>query len=264
MSTTISDAELAEAYWRSFVAMWRTDRHREDAQGAFAIVDDGVFLRIYSHLPQFWQHQALLVNETLAEHEYDPLVVGLVADFHGRSAPLGLAVGPSGERVADNVLTRHGFRRHTLGLVMGRELDRADISGNLVPPGLVVHPTSEYIELAVARAIIGEVFDSPLLIRNYLVDDLPYIPYIAELNGVAVAAATLIPCDEVAGIYSVATLPQYRGHGYATAMVDKMVADAATMGFRTAVLGCVPAMVRHYARSGFRVAGTPIGYLLEP
>jgi ribosomal protein S18 acetylase RimI-like enzyme len=259
-----SDAELTDAYWRSFVAMWRSDRHREDAVGAFAIVDDGVFLRIYSHLPQFWRHQALLINEALDEREYEPLVAALVADFHGRSAPLGLAVGRVGEGVANNLLAQHGFRRYALGLVMGRELAAADLPANPAPPGLVVHPTGEYIELAVARAIIGEVFDSPLLIRNYLVDDVPYIPYIAELNGVAVAAATLVPCDEIAGIYSVATLPQHRGRGYATALVDKMVADAATMGFRAAVLACAPAMVRHYARSGFRAVGTPIGYLLEP
>ena len=35
------------------------------------------------------------------------------------------------------------------------------------------------------------MFDTPLLIRNYLVDDMAYIPYIAEVDDVAVASATL-------------------------------------------------------------------------
>ncbi len=258
-----SDAELAEAYWRNMVAMWRTDQHSEDARGAFAVVDDGVFLRIYSHLPQFWRHQALLVNDTLRESEYITAVAALVADFQGRSAPLGVAVGPGGEPRANNALALQGFRRRSLGLAMGRDLDPADLPTNPTPPGLVVSRTSEYIELAVARAIISEVFDTPLLIRNYLVDDLPYAPYIAELDGVAVAAATMVPSDGIAGIYSVATLPPYRGRGIATAMLDKIITDATTMGLRVAVLGCFPLMVRHYQRSGFRVVGTPVGYLME-
>ncbi len=258
-----SDAELAEAYWRNMVAMWRTDQHRDDARGAFAIVDDGVFLRIYSHLPQFWRHQALLINDALTEVEYIAAVTALVADFQGRSAPLGVAVGPGGEPRANNALALQGFRRRSLGLTMGRDLDPTNLPTNPVPPGLLVRPTSEYIELAVARAIISEVFDTPLLIRNYLVDDVPYTPYIAELNGVAVAAATMVPSNGIAGIYSVATLPPYRGRGIATAMMDKIVADATAMGLHAAVLACFPMMVRHYQRSGFRVVGTPIGYLME-
>ncbi len=260
-----SDAALADAYWRNFVAMWQEPQHSEEGRSAFTVVDDGAFLRIYSHQPQAWRHQCLLLRPDLTPPDIEAAVSSLVRDFDGRSSALGLMLGPDADdRRWSPALHRHGFVARSMGAAMARELDPYDLPRHAVPRGFTAHVVSEYIELAVARAIVGEVFNSPPLARNYLVDNPPFLPYLAEIDGVAVASATLIPSAGVAGIYSVATLPAYRGRGIATALVDQMVADATAQGFTVAALGCNHDRIAHYARSGFRVViNNPIGYLLE-
>lgn len=258
-----SDDELAAAYWQNFVAMWNMPQHREDAGGAFDVFSDGLFLRVYSHFPQLWRHQALLLDANLPQPDFAAAVGAMVADFSGSSGPLGVAVAPGVEERVNIALLQHGFHRRSIGTIMGRDLSLEDLPTNPPYPSLNTHSVSEYIELANARSLVAEVFDTPLVIRNYLVDDVAYVPYIAEINQVAVASLTLVPSGDVAGIYSVATLPPYRGRGIATAMLDKVLADAVGMGFHRTVLACVPAMVRHYVRSGYRAVGTLTGYTLD-
>jgi predicted GNAT family acetyltransferase len=67
-----------------------------------------------------------------------------------------------------------------------------------------------------------------------------------------VATALSVRTGDVVGIYSVATLPEARGHGYGTALTWMTLADAEP-GVRAAVLQASPMGRPVYERMGFRL-----------
>lgn len=79
--------------------------------------------------------------------------------------------------------------------------------------------------------------------------------YLARLRGHPAAAASLWCLADVAGVFSVATLPEYRHRGLARAVVDAMLRDAAARDFGLAALRTADRLVPMYARHGFVVAG---------
>lgn len=52
-------------------------------------------------------------------------------------------------------------------------------------------------------------------------------------------------------IFGVNTLPEYRRHGYAGALIRRAVSDAKRQGRRGLVLTCKQALIPYYARFGF-------------
>ena len=65
------------------------------------------------------------------------------------------------------------------------------------------------------------------------------------------------PCDGVAEITGVATLPGYRRRGLAAAVTSALVRDARREGVRTIFLSADDDVVACvYARIGFRIVGT--------
>ena len=52
-------------------------------------------------------------------------------------------------------------------------------------------------------------------------------------------------------IFGVNTLPAYRGHGYASSLLRRAIADARAQGRRGLVLTCKPELLAFYAALGF-------------
>ena len=79
----------------------------------------------------------------------------------------------------------------------------------------------------------------------------------ALLHGHPVAVGSYQPCDGVAEITGVATLPGYRRRGLAAAVTSALVRDARREGVRTIFLSADDDVVACvYARIGFRIVGT--------
>lgn len=76
--------------------------------------------------------------------------------------------------------------------------------------------------------------------------------YLGSVAGRPVATAMSVRTNDVVGVYSVATLPEARGHGYGTALTWATLADA-DPGFRAAVLQASPMGRPVYERMGFRL-----------
>ncbi len=83
-----------------------------------------------------------------------------------------------------------------------------------------------------------------------LYDPAVYV-YLARLHGIPAGSLILVLKAGVAGLYGLGTLQEYRGHLVGTSLMVRAVADAAGLGFRTAVLQGPPRGVRLYRRLGF-------------
>jgi ribosomal protein S18 acetylase RimI-like enzyme len=90
--------------------------------------------------------------------------------------------------------------------------------------------------------------------------------YIARLAGEPVAASVLVEWAGVQGIYGVATLPNARGQGIATALMRRMICDARARSDAPVCLQAETASgtQRWYERLGFRVVYDRTGWTLSP
>lgn len=80
--------------------------------------------------------------------------------------------------------------------------------------------------------------------------------YLGYNAATPVATAELTRSADIAGLYSIATLPDYRGRGIGSAMTWTALRDAARAGLSHAILQAAPMGQRLYARLGFRSFGT--------
>lgn len=76
--------------------------------------------------------------------------------------------------------------------------------------------------------------------------------YIGYAEGRAVAAGLLVLYGNVAGIYSLATHPNDRGKGYATAIIDAMIYRSKYLGFTIATLQTPSGKAELYKKFGFK------------
>ena len=56
-------------------------------------------------------------------------------------------------------------------------------------------------------------------------------------------------------IFGVCTLPEYRGRGYASLLMDRVISDSRRRGRKGIVLTCLESMISFYDRLGFREEG---------
>ncbi len=82
--------------------------------------------------------------------------------------------------------------------------------------------------------------------------DNPWRHYLAFSDGAAVGTASLFLTPATAGIYFVATRPECRGRGIATAVTRHVMGEGRRLGASHAVLGSSPMAHRMYERLGFR------------
>jgi GNAT superfamily N-acetyltransferase len=109
----------------------------------------------------------------------------------------------------------------------------------------------------------ADAFDAdPADVRRELGPNLLTIPsytvFIGYLSGEPVATSMLATTRRVhlAGVYSVATRPPYRGRGFGTALTSAALHEARAQGYRTAVLEPSPMGAPMYRRMGFEPFAT--------
>jgi ribosomal protein S18 acetylase RimI-like enzyme len=154
-------------------------------------------------------------------------------------------------------LSQQGF--HYDHNTPGMAIDLAEVSPLNLPDGLAIEPvrTPESLKTWISTFIRGYGLPDGIAESYYnLVLDLGYeLPmrnYTGFLHGRAVAASTLFLGAGVAGVYSVATLPEARGRGLGTALTMLPLLEAREMGYQVGVLQSSDMGYPIYQKIGFR------------
>lgn len=128
------------------------------------------------------------------------------------------------------------------------------------PKALAIQEVRTAAELAQWAELLGRGFDAPpeialawreVLPRLKVSCDVPWRMDVGLLDGRPVATCGTHEQDGVVGIYWVATLPEARGRGVATAMTVAALERARARGARLAVLQSTPEAKGVYQRLGF-------------
>ncbi|MGE3954836.1 MAG: GNAT family N-acetyltransferase [Parachlamydiales bacterium] len=114
--------------------------------------------------------------------------------------------------------------------------------------------------------VAGEVWHAPpslmqSLFRAYAKPQGPGLLFLAEV-GAKEAGCALLHCERgVAGLHWNAVLPQYRGKGLGSALVEARIGFARERGCHTGVAACRDTSLRIFERLGFQQTGALASYL---
>lgn len=135
----------------------------------------------------------------------------------------------------------------------------------------ISHP-SEFAKEAEANADLRAVYEVMLSAKSDSFSVSEFMPWFADvshrirhgcarayllrINNITVSACLVSAESDFAGLLSgVATKPEHRGRGYASAVVSAACRDLCEIG-KLPVLECLPALVPYYAKFGFEHTGS--------
>lgn len=267
IQTDLSPGALARAVEENTIAYWlykarRADWERIEVPGA---------LLYRSGLSQgAWQNGVLRTNFAPDEaggaaappspFRGGDRIAALVADFRARGLPFTWYVGP-GRRPADlgaRLLAR-GFTRAVVEPGMAADLHALD-EDQPAPAGLTIERARDdagaRLGLATYRLAQGRDPDVSAAPPERFApagygDDEPMQAFLATLDGRPVATAQLLLGAGVAGVYTVATIPEARRRGIGGAITLAVLRHARDLGYRIGVLCATPMGEPVYRRLGF-------------
>ena len=249
----IDAPEIADALERN---QWEFIRGFSAVPGV-EVVDDERSLRVATGVPSPLFNPVL--RATVAPEDVGPLVDEAREWYRQRRLPWSWYAGPaSGPGAIVPELERRGFAKVTEPPGMA-----ADLAGieDLDPGAAVTVERVSDSELVDAWfSVFAPAFDlsraaatafRDLIVAGGLDDDAPMRNYIAYAGTEPVATGSLVPAAGVGGIYNIATRASSRGRGIGRAITWSLMREAATLGYRVAILWSTAAGLPVYRRLGF-------------
>src|SRR4051812_22851888 len=249
----IDGPEIADALERN---QWEFIRGFAAVDGV-EVVDDERTLRVATGVPSPLFNPVL--RATVAQEEVKELVDEAREWYRQRRLPWSWYAGPaSGPGEVAPELARRGFAK--VSEPPGMAADLAAVDG--LDPGFPV-----VVERVADRAMVDAWFSvfapsfelsraaasafRDLIIAGGLDESAAMLNYIAFVGAEPVATGSLVPAAGVGGIYNIATRASRRGRGIGRAMTWSLMREAATMGYRVAILWSTAAGLPVYRRLGF-------------
>lgn len=240
--------DLVEVSDRTQFDVWASFAHYSDR---VAVRDEGPMLLVRTEVPASFFNVAFVrgpVDDSAA------FVAEAAAFFAERDLPWRLT-GRVG--VADAV----GLAALDAGLrpnptMEGMTLSPLTAAPPVLPDGVAVEMVADEAALEMNQAVCAAGFGMPIEIaRALLPSSMLGAPSIAVFNayvdGTPAATSILLITDEIAGIYNVATLPEFRRRGLGAAVTAAALAEGAKRGCTVGALQPSDAGRPVYAKLGF-------------
>ena len=132
-------------------------------------------------------------------------------------------------------------------------------------PKLDIRPISDAPTRLSFCHITAAVFDVPFVVGKEVYDsdrawDNSFFGFIGYHEGRAICSATVALRDGVAGLYSVATMPEIQRRGYGQAIVRHAIAAGRAAGANVTILQATRSGLPLYRSLGFDIAGHFVVY----
>ena len=191
--------------------------------------------------------------------DVDRQITDVISHFKSLGIPFKWIIGPSAEpkNIGDH-LKRHGCELKwdeagmaiDLNLIEKQEFKSSDLTiKNVNGAETLGHwfiPVAEGFQLSESmRKVLYKCY------KNLGFKRENWHLYVGYMNGIPVAASNLFIAAGVAGIYHVATLPEYRQRGIGTAMTLIPLRTAKEFGYRYGVLRATKLGEHVYKKLGF-------------
>ena len=235
------------------------------------VYEDEQILRVNSGLP--FSPLNVILRVHFEPEEIGGKVEAALAAFGEPRLPLTWWVGPATQPPQlGNVLLAHGLV-HALD-APGMALDLRVLKAVTPPPAqFTLTPVTdlEGIEHWVQTFATCSQFNEQarqiwLTVHRHLglkhADSCRY--HVGWLGGLPVATSLLFLHNGIAGIYQVATLPEYRGQGIGTAMTSVPLREAFGQGYRIGLLESSKMAISLYRHLGFQQYCTLSAYVRSP
>jgi GNAT superfamily N-acetyltransferase len=181
-----------------------------------------------------------------------------MARFKRSGLPMRWLLGPSSSpSKLDCYLLRQGLVEEWK--IPGMAIDPGTVKREPLPAGLDIHQIRDMRSLRDIIDVSAEAFEIPENARKgwedinkrlWREDNIAW--FLGVLHGKPVSTSLLVSHDEIASVYTVATLKEARGKGVGTAMTREPLLHAKNSGRAVAFLEASEAGLPVYQKLGFR------------
>ncbi len=197
----------------------------------------------------------------ISDGEVDHAIAKATTRARDRNVPMFWWTGPTTE--PDDLgkrLEANGFAHGFEAAAMAVELDALE-ERKPAPENLAIEEVSDVEMLKAWCSVMTDVYAFPdfaaetwynILAHLGLGPEKPLRHFLALVGNIPVATASLFLGAGIAGVSSIATLPDHRRQGIATALVLETLQVAKPLGYRIGTLFSSPAGVEMYRKIGFR------------
>ncbi|MFW9852938.1 MAG: GNAT family N-acetyltransferase [Candidatus Thorarchaeota archaeon] len=180
----------------------------------------------------------------------------IVSFFKKRNLPFLCLIGPNSKpNNIEELLFENNLRLVIKEPAMAFFLDKFEVKNKPLAELEIVEPRN-YDELIIWNNIRKEVYEFPeeVLTKSYLIPilDSKVTAYMAYVEKKPIATSLVFYDSGVAGIYSVTTLPEYRGKGIGTYMTYLLMQDAKNKGYKLITLHSSEKGLSVYRKLGFQ------------
>ncbi|GID32228.1 GNAT family N-acetyltransferase [Paractinoplanes brasiliensis] len=246
LSVELEADAAAEAYIRSGTLLTSLNPMSQVEKGAH-----GSYLLVSNvPLPTF---NGVLTLERVQD---EPEIRRLAASVAGRGVPWSIGVRGEATAGVRAVAAQYGLTASVSQPMMIRPLGdfRPAPSGGT---DVVIRPAGRadrtaYLEILSAGFGFAESISA--MVMPKAIFEAPWATcYLAEADGVPVAIGLGIHTGDHVGVFNITTVSSHRRRGYGRALTERVVADGAACGARTAYLQPSEEAFRLYESLGFRV-----------